>query len=140
MGRMENLENLKCKSTAYYQKITSIDVYPVKVEDYYKLKKHLRYNKGDDIVKHHFFKKPTIKKAETDLYEYYGELISPEILATHYGGVFYDDGEFYEKGKVIITISGQKDSEHIYFKSNDDIRAFVLELKNKCEQCGNRLL
>ena len=137
---MDNLENLKCKSTTYYQKITSIDVYPVKVENYYHLKNNLKYRKGDDIVKHHLFKKPTIKKAETDLYEYYGELISPERLASHYSGIFYDNGEFYDKGKVRITISGQKDSDCRYFESNDDIRAFVLDLKNKCEQCGNKLL
>lgn len=132
-----NLRNLSCKSRTYYQSVTSIEVRPV---DVYHTQHKLLYKKGDTIVKKRLFRSPLYRTAETDLYDYYGELLSPMELAAHVCGIRYSEekNSFFVPARVkICKASGDN---YVYFDTDDEMKVFVSDFKEKCKKCGNELL
>jgi hypothetical protein len=49
------------------------------------------------------------------------------------------DGKLYRQAKVTATQKNGK-SDTIWFNTNDDAINYLEEVKNKCSQCGNKLL
>ena len=133
----DDLTRMSCKSKAYYQEVTSVEVKPV--EEYHPPYK-LLYRKGDTIVKKRLFRDPIYSTAETDIYDYWGERLTPQELTRRIGGIHYDEekNSFYIRALVKVVRNGF--DSHFYFDTNEEAKRFVMDLKEKCKACGNELL
>ena len=132
----ENLEGMSCKSKEYYKNITSIDVTPVKPTNY---DNYLLHRKGEQIVKKRLFRKPIITTAQEDIYKIDGEERNAYGMASYWNTVYNPEtNTFHRRGKVVIYF--KKEYETKYFNTNDEVREFVFDLREKCKKCGNELL
>ena len=132
----ENLEGISCKSKEYYRNITAIDVTPVRPTNY---DMYLLHRKGEQIVKKRLFKKPIITTVQEDIYKIDGKECNATYMASYWNATYNSDNNtFHKRGKVVIHFKKEYETE--YFNTNDEIRNFVSDLKEKCKKCGNELL
>ena len=131
-----NLTGMSCNSKEYYKNITSIEVTPVKPTDY---DRYLLHRKGEQIVKKRLFRKPIITTAQEDIYKIDGEERNAYGMASYWNTVYNPESNtFHRRGKVVIYF--KKEYETKYFNTNDEVRKFVFDLREKCKKCGNELL
>jgi len=133
----ENLEDLSCKSKEYYKSIAALKIKPVEILD---MSKYLIHRKGDVIIKKRLFRKPIKKTVDEDVYRYLGETHNAKRLA-YYLGVRYNKSTntFYSPGVAYIYDTNKK-LETMKFDTNEDLKMFITDLKEKCKKCGNELL
>lgn len=143
---MNSIKEVTLNSHTYYTEIKKIFLKEKTTVDI----KGPKYIKGDVIsAKRPLFGKPINKYAETDLYETtyhdydyrtHKGLVTADVLASQ-RGVYYDSSkkEFYRKAKVEITFRNDK-TETYLFDETKDAFDFLEEIKEKCLQCGNKLL
>lgn len=132
----ENLEGISCKSKEYYRNITAIDVTPVRPTNY---DGYLLHRKGEQIVKKRLFKKPIITTVQEDIYKIDGKECNATYMASYWNATYNPDNNmFHKRGKVVIHFKKEYETE--YFNTNDEIRNFVSDLREKCKKCGNELL
>jgi len=122
------------KSAAYYQSITGLEFKPVEIKEV-----KPKYLKGQVISKIRFFGHTFKEKiAEEDLYYFCGEFYNKEKYAKAYGLRINENGDLIYRAIVNIYISGKCTSH--YFMTNEEAIEFIHEIKEKCSECGNKLL
>ena len=122
------------KSEAYYQSITGIEFRPVEIIDYIKPK----YRKGQITQNKAFFGLMKEKRAETDLYDCYCELVSKEKYASSRGLAINENGDFVRMACVKIFFA--KTNDYYKFMTDEEAISFLNDIKNKCAACGNKLM
>jgi len=142
---MNNPLEITLNSHTYYTEIKKVALTERKV-----LNVEKKYKKGDLIkTKMRLFGKSIPQYAETDLYEscYYDydghthkSLLKAETYAKN-RGIHYDamKDEFYKQAIVEITFRNDKSETHKFDETSDAVN-FLETIKEKCSQCGNKLL
>lgn len=130
------------KSAEYYSQVIGVTFFPS-----YQVQATKEVSKGDPIYQHCGFlglKKKKVGEEKESIFS-----VSDAVTNVYYAtkseierrnkSLFVDDDKVFKKAKVVINRKNNFD-ETYWFGTNLEANNFLEEVKNKCEQCGNKLL